>query len=301
MAETRQRGDQQGAKEATERAMANGIARVAIQGSVDDVAGATAKQLIAQGVAKETAEKLAKDAAERATLHASQGLIKRSVREGTEMLGDTALRTVQPSFAPRIGESTTSRMTPDFDTESWTGKLVVGEGDHWMLALPKGIIDTGIEVLSEQLGEKFLPAVGKAISSSAGKMTSKVFPKRFKETYRQNLIDDLLKRSGRPVSQSSRNQILKTMGINGIISEFSEERMAEIMHGTASKLYGEQGNFGMTGEALSGEFGAAAESMAIEAPTLAAFQIPGIAASTTQQAVSYKHLNLPQTHPHLNS
>ena len=279
-----QRGAQQVAKEATERAMANGIARVAIQGSVDDVAGATARQLIAQGVAKETAEKLAKDAAERATLHASQGLIKRSVREGTEMLGDTALRTVQPSFAPRIGESTTSRMTPEFDTESWTGKLVVEEGDHWMLALPKGIIDTGIEVLSEQLGEKFLPAVGKAISSSAGKMTSKVFPKRFKETFRQNLIDDLLKRSGRPVSQSSRNQILKTMGINGIISEFSEERMAEIMHGTAAAIYGEQGNFGMTGEVLSGEFGAAAESMAIEAPTLAAFQIPGIAASTTQQA-----------------
>ena len=279
-----QRGAQQVAKEATERAMANGIARVAIQGGETAVAKATAKQLMAQGVAKETAEKLAKEAAERATLHASQGLIKRSVREGTEMLGDTALRTVQPSFVPRIGESTTSRMTPEFDTESWTGKLVVEEGDHWMLALPKGIIDTGIEVLSEQLGEKFLPAVGKAISSSAGKMTSKVFPKRFKETFRQNLIDDLLKRSGRPVSQSSRNQILKTMGINGIISEFSEERMAEIMHGTAAAIYGEQGNFGMTGEVLSGEFGAAAESMAIEAPTLAAFQIPGIAASTTQQA-----------------
>jgi len=250
--------------------------------------------LIGKG-GKEVAEIAAREATEaaakRTAAQAAKETAKKLVTGGVDALKNTALRMVQPALVPRTAANTMQRQQQGLASNRLTGELVIEEGDHWMIALPKGIVDTGIEVLSEQMGEKFLPAVGSAATKTLGKVSSSAFPKVFKETYRKNIINDLLKKTGRPTTEKARNEILSQMGINGIISEFSEERLADIMHGTAASLYnripgmgGEEVDFGMVGEVLSGDISGAAESLSVEAPILTAFQVPSAVSGLTPKA-----------------
>lgn len=176
-----------------------------------------------------------------------------------------------------IAESATRRMIPEFglerDRQDQLQLTLLDPGDGFLEALPKGFVDTFIELGSERLGGILATGVGKVLDAIPGASRLTALKTGVVNRWFQNnpgsKIGDLL------------DQVRQQASWHGVLGEVAEERAGEIARGLTGPFLDE--GFGVTGQLATGDFGPALEQLAVEG---LAFSVPGLVQGAASQAGS---------------
>ncbi len=202
-------------------------------------------------------------AAKRAVKEAGEAVFRtglsRAVQELIDAGGAAARGTVARTLAAphRIAAEAIRRRVPEFEVEPADGQaldFVVRTPDEGLLeSLGKGVLDTSIEIFSEQTGRP-LRIIGGAMAGAPGIRV----PVRKLGELKAGLVGSLMAKRGWTLPQAAR--FLQTAGYDGVLEEIGEERVGEVLRAvtglqeyrlpSAGQLGAEALAFGVTGGAL---------------------------------------------------
>jgi len=230
------------------------------------------------GVATTTAKKGLKTAIESSAKMTAKELLKaggKVAAKGAAKIGKVTLK--QPH---RIAEAAVRESMPEPTYDEATGRITFeGGSDNWARNVVRGTLDTGIETASEMSGGYTAGLIGKAMSGAVKpvkKVLDKVAPKTIKGAPKPARLDKkmwtheiaafqmkarvaLQKKINKVANPKVREGIQKVFnagGYNGIIEEYGEERLAELLRkATALSEYTDlDTDLGQTGEFFQGAF-----------------------------------------------
>lgn len=199
--------------------------------------------------------------------HTTKGAALRFGARAAGFAARAGTQAINPAMAPRTIENFASRRLPELEfsqDEDGRRSLDVKDGDNDLVAMLKAYGDTTIEVGSEALGEKAIPAIFKGPVAYAFNRLS--VPSQQKAL----AIQAVLKANWKRITGGGETEfakILKAGGWNGVATEVLEERAGELARG----LTIDPGEFGVIGAIVRGEAGDAGEQLLTEA---AAFSLP---------------------------
>jgi len=187
---------------------------------------------------------------------------KAAARAVSSGVGNVAKVATQTYLMPqRVAKTAIERQT------NWPGSQPK-EPESWGRSFAHGAFQQSVEVGTELLGGKILRALlGKPLKSVAAALARKT---PTLDALRKKIADSwILKKPGRSVQDFFRKAADKA-GWDGILEEIGEERLNELILGTAGELgaKGDEYDFGTTGELAKGNIGKAWEKFL---PELIAF------------------------------
>lgn len=213
---------------------------------------------------------------------AGKNVAKRLAIEGAGWAAGTlAQTTINPQM---YAKATADRMIPTLglrpDEAGQLRVVIEKPGEGFLEALPKGFLDTYIEIGSERSGG----LLGRGASAGW-----RALPKAVREMVETSLKASAVSRwlklhPGSTVSEFIR--LRKAIGWNGILGEMFEERGGETARGLTIS-----DDFGTTGDLLTGKFGKAGKQLVAEGLAFLAFPLVERGASAIREDLQGPNLD----------